>query len=99
MAMCAVSVIPILVKSNDICEALFQVWCADDASGAGSIAGVRQWSTLGPAFGYYPKTVKTCLVLCPDNEEAFRGVLVFRKSGTTITSERNGHLELGSLLC
>ena len=71
------------------------MWCVDDASGAGLIEELGQWSTLGPAFGYNPKTVKNCLVLHPDNEESFRGV--FRKSGTTITSEGNGHL--GSLLC
>jgi len=101
MAMFALSIVPLILKLSETGESLSQVWFADDASGAGSLQGLRQWwdvlSTLGPSFGYYPKPSKTCLVIHPQNEEAAKAV--FREAGITITTEGKTHLgsALGSV--
>ena len=101
MAMFALLIIPLILKLSETCESLSQVWFADDASGAGSLQGLRQWwdalSTLGPSFGYYPKPSKTCLVIHPQNEEAAKAV--FGEAGITITTEGKTHLgsALGSV--
>ena len=101
MAMFALSLVPLMLKLNEICESLAQVWFADDASGAGSFKGLRQWwdalSTLGPSFGYHPKASKACLVIHPDDEEAAQAV--FGAAGIIITTEGKRHLggALGSV--
>ena len=101
MTMFALSLVPLMLKLNEICESLSQVWFADDAFGAGSFKGLRQWwdvlSTLGPSFGYHPKASKTCLVIHPDDEEAAQAV--FGAAGIIITTEGKRHLggALGSV--
>ena len=103
MAMFALLLVPlqVLLKLSEICESLSQVWFADDAFGAGSFKGLRQWwdalSTLGPSFGYHPKASKTCLVIHPDDEEAAQAV--FGATGIIITTEGKWHLggALGSV--
>ena len=101
MTMFALSLIPLMLKLSEICESLSQVWFADDASGAGSFKGLRQWwdalSTLGPSFGYHPKASNTCLVIHSDDEEAAQAV--FGAAGIIITTEGKRYLggALGSV--
>ena len=53
-----------------------------------------QWwnvlSTLGWAFGYYPKASKTCLVVRPGDEEDAK--TIFHESGVIVTTEGTRHL-------
>ena len=94
MAMFALGVVPLMLELSNICENIFQVWFADDASGAGSFRTLKQWwdvlSELGPLFGYFPKASKTCLVVHPEEEST--ALAMFGSSGITITSEGKRHL-------
>ena len=70
------------------------MWFADDASGGGTCQSLKQWwdalTTLGPAFGYYPKASETWLVLRPENEEEAK--TIFHESGIIVTTEGTRHL-------
>ena len=68
MAMYALSTRPLIqALSNETAnDEVKQVWCADDSSAVGSLAGVKKWwkylQANGPDFGYCPKPAKTILL-------------------------------------
>ena len=85
MALYAISVVPLINKCRNTatmdCSAATQVWFADDAAAGGSLKALHQfWNLLvrhGPAYGYFPKSSKSFLVIKPghhaDAERIFSG--------------------------
>ena len=73
MGMYALGVIPLIRTLTATCPQVHQVWYADDASGAGSCADLREWwdalCSAGPNFGYHPNPSKTFLVTKPEHAE------------------------------
>ena len=65
MPMYAIGVVP-LIREFSLLHAT-QVWFADDATGSGKLARLKDWWALlnekGPNYGYFPKAVKTCLLV------------------------------------
>ncbi|PFX27076.1 hypothetical protein AWC38_SpisGene8223 [Stylophora pistillata] len=75
-----------------------QGWCADDATGSGSVDDVKKWwddlSESGPALGYFPSANKCWLITKPEKEDAARKIFVDTK--INITSE--GYRHLGAVI-
>ena len=61
----AVATIPLIRKLEDPLQT--QIWFADDSSAIGEISTLRSWMdellSVGPLFGYYPETSKSCLIV------------------------------------
>ena len=72
MAMYALAIVPLIHKLRNNSPEVKQVWYADDATGAGSCEGLRQWwdqiERLGLTFGYHPNAVKTYLIIKEEHE-------------------------------
>ena len=72
MAMYALAIVPLIHKLRNNSPEVKQVWYADDATGAGSCEGLRQWwdqiERLGPTFGYHPNAVKTYLIIKEEHD-------------------------------
>ena len=66
-----------------------QVWYADDASTGGTITAIRNWWDRlihhGPAFGYFPNSKKTVLIVKEKNLN--RAKEVFMGTGISVTAE------------
>ena len=62
MVMYAVASIPLIHDLSLISE-VKQLWYADDATGMGSLKGLRSWwdriNELGRYYGYWPNAVKS----------------------------------------
>ena len=58
--------INILARVTKLGE-LMQAWYADDSAAAGTLKKLQEWwdllSVNGPKLGYYPRAVKTILIL------------------------------------
>ena len=67
MAMYVLSTVPLIQKLDGLAT---QVWFADDAAAAGSLADLLVWwkqlSGLGPGYGYYVNASKSWLVVKED---------------------------------
>ena len=65
MPIYAIGVVP-LIRELSLLHAT-QVWFADDATGTGKLTRLKDWWDLlnekGPDYGYFPKAVKTCLLV------------------------------------
>ncbi len=89
--MYALATIPIIKRLHSLSE---DMWYADDASAAGKIVGLQEWwthqSTLGPKFGYFPNSQKTCLVTKEKNLST--ATTLFANTGVQITSEGRPYL-------
>ena len=76
MGMHALGIQPLLNRLEGLAR---QVWYADDATGAGSLAQVRDWwsgiVTRGPAYGYEANANKTWLIVKEDDSD--RATLMF----------------------
>ena len=68
MGMYALGIQPLLNRLEGLAR---QVWCTDDATGAGSLAQVRDWwsgiVTHGPAYGFEANANKTWLIVKEDD--------------------------------
>ena len=87
MPMYAIGVVP-LIRELSLLHTT-QVWFADDATGSGKLARLKDWWDLlnekGPDYGYFPKAVKTCLLVKASLlEEATK---VFGDSGMQIKTD------------
>ena len=73
MAMYALAITPLIDHLRASCPEVHQAWYADDATGASTCRGLRQWwnelAVRGPSFGYYPNASKTYLVVKEEHEE------------------------------
>ena len=72
MAMFALAIVPLIMKLMEVCQTVYQVWFADDATAAASGEQLKQWwdalSIFGPHFGYSPNATKTILVVKDEHE-------------------------------
>ena len=72
-----------------------QVWCGDDSSAVGSLAGVKKWweylQVKGPDFGYCPKPVKTILLI-KQNSLMHPTQKLFKDDRIKITDQGERHL-------
>ena len=52
---------------NEANQDVRQVWFADDSAGGGKLTSLKRWwdhlNLYGPAYGYFPKSSKTVLIL------------------------------------
>ena len=78
---------------------VFQVWFADDSSGAGSLESLKRWwdrlNAIGPLYGYYPKASKTYLIV-KDSRMLEKAKEIFAGEGVKLTAE--GHRHIGASL-
>lgn len=68
-----------------------QVWCADDASASGTVS--EWWNVLteiGPLFGYYPKAIKSVLLV--KEQHLTQAHEIFNNTGISITTAPWDHL-------
>jgi hypothetical protein len=91
MAMYALALVPLTLELHSLCK---QVWYADDGTGCDKLKPMRDWWDAlvekGPAYGYFPKAVKTWLIVKEERlEEAQQ---IFHGSGVQITTEGMRHL-------
>uniref|UniRef100_A0A1X7TFQ3 Reverse transcriptase domain-containing protein n=1 Tax=Amphimedon queenslandica TaxID=400682 RepID=A0A1X7TFQ3_AMPQE len=73
-----------------------QLWYADDATGMGTVKGLKNWwdkiNLLGESYGYLPNAVKSTLLVRPElYDEACK---LFNCTNVSVTSE--GVVVLGS---
>ena len=70
MPMYALATILLIRKLKDSVNEVYQVWYADDASGAGKIHKLRKWwdqiDLARPKFGYFTNASKTWFVTKED---------------------------------
>ena len=74
---------------------VMQVWFADDSSGGGRLERLKLWwdvlKLIGPAFGYFPKSSKTYLIV-KDAAMLARAEELFIDEGVQITVEGERHI-------
>ena len=74
---------------------LMQAWYADDSAAAGTLKKLREWWDLlcanGPKLGYFPKAVKTILIL-KDKSLLTAAKFLFGDTGIEITCDGERHL-------
>ena len=70
MVMYAVASIPLIHKLSSI-SSVKQLWYADDATGMGTLNGLRSWwdriNELGKYYGYWPNAAKSSLLVSKDH--------------------------------
>ena len=94
MAMFVLTIVPLILKLIEVCQAVYQVWFADDATVAVSCERLKQWwdalSIFGPHFGYSPNATKTILVVKDEHEHTAKSV--FSDTGIIIITHGRRHL-------
>ena len=94
MAMYAIAITPLIDLLRESCPEVPQVWFADDATGAATCTGLRQWwnklTEYGPSFGYHPNASKTYLVVKQEYEESAK--TAFADTEVHITTQGKRHL-------
>ena len=94
MAMCALAVVPLINKLQELHGNTSQVWFADDATAASSCQRLHAWwddlVTHGSSFGYFPKASKTFLVV--KEEYAKVAERAFADTNVSITTYGKRHL-------
>ena len=74
---------------------LMQAWYADDSAAAGTLKKLQEWwdllSVNGPKLGYFPKAVKTILIL-KEKSLLPAAKLLFGDTGIEITCDGERHL-------
>ena len=103
MGMYALAITPLIRGLSDCQLDTKQVWYADDATGAGTCSNLKRWwdhlTSIGPKYGYFPKSPKCHLVVKPEFEE--RAKSIFEGSNINITTGGTRHLGavIGSKEC
>ena len=73
MAMYSLAITPLINELREQHPEIHQVWYAYDATGAGSSSYLKKWwdclLTIGPKYGYFPKSSKSHLVVKPEFAE------------------------------
>ena len=101
MAMYGVAIRPLIDELSEICESgeLCQTWYADDGSGGGKLAKLKQWFDLlnqrGPKYGFFIKRIKTYLIL-KDPSLLPLAQQLFHDYGIQISLE--GHKHVGAAI-
>ena len=95
MAFYGVCTNPILRSTKMSIPSVYQVWLADDATGAGSLCDLREWWDMikseGIKYGYYVKPSKSWIVL-KDPAKLSECERIFESSPINITVEGKRHL-------
>ena len=67
MAKYAIGTRNLISSLNEANQDVRQVWFADDSAGGGKLTSLKRWwdhlNLYGPAYGYFPKSSKTVLIL------------------------------------
>ena len=92
MAMYSIGITP-LIKDLQASH-MRQVWFADDATGGGSLNGLREWwsrlQSRGPSYGYFVNASKTWLIVKLEHLDVASEV--FKNISISIMSEGKHHL-------
>ena len=98
LAMFALAIVPLILKLMEVCQTVYQVWFADDATAAASCEWLKQWwdalSTFGPHFGYSPNATKAILVMKNEQEQTANSLF----SATVIKITIHGKRQLGAVI-
>jgi len=93
MAMYALAVTPLIQALRHCQPDISQVWYADDATAAGRLQSLSQWwkyiMHLGPQYGYFPKSAKTCVVVKPQSLDSAKKI--FKGGGIQVTAHGQHH--------
>ena len=75
MSLYAVNLQPLITRLT-IASSAKQCWYADDATGSGSLDGLKKWwnelEESGPGLGYFPNAKKCWLIVKPCSEQEAR---------------------------
>ena len=97
MAEYAIGIRPLIdiLSSVTKMSELMQAWYADDSAAAGMLRKLREWWDLlavnGPKLGYFPKAVKTVLIL-KDKSLLPAAKVLFGDTGIEISCDGERHL-------
>ena len=90
-----ISTKPIIVTLDYSTTNIYQVWLADDATGAGGLLDLKNWWDLvtfeGRRYGYHVKPAKSWLIL-KDASKLAEAEEIFRNSPIKITTTGKRHL-------
>ena len=93
MSLYAISLQPLITRLQ-VKSAASHCWYADDATGCGSLEGVKTWwdelMGSGPPLGYFPSPPKCWLIVKPEKEQAAKEI--FSETVINITTEGRKHL-------
>ena len=71
MSMYVLAVVPLIRQLRFAVPDASQVWFADDATAVGTASALLEWwhhlVSAGPAFGYFPNSSKTFLIVKPEH--------------------------------
>lgn len=99
MSLYAVSLQPLITRLT-IASPAKQCWYADDATGSGSLDGLKKWweelEESGPGLGYFPNAKKCWLIVKPCREEKARELLAGRAINVTTEGQKHLGAALGS---
>ena len=100
MAMYAIAITPLIEQLRASCPEVYQVWYADDATGAATCSNLRSWWNelidRGPSFGYNPNASKTYLVVKEEHEQEAKEAFAGTSVSITISGKRHLGAALGS---
>ena len=100
MAMFALAIVLLILKLMEVCQTVYQVWFADDATAAASCERLKQWwdalSTFGPHFGYSPNATKTILVVKDEYEQTANSLFLDTVIKIIIYGKRHLGAAIGS---
>ena len=98
MGMYALAITPLIRELSDCQLDTKQVWYADDATGAGTCSNLKRWwdclTSVGPKYGYFPKSPKCHLVVNPKFEERVKSII----EGSSIHITTVGTCHLGAVI-
>ena len=93
MSLYAIRLQPLITRLH-VSSAAKQCCFADDATGSGSLQGVKKWwdelSESGPLLGYFPNAKKCWFIIKTEREQAAKEL--FRDTVINVTTEGHKHL-------
>ena len=100
MSMYALAVVPLIRKLHSTVPDASQVWFADDATAVGPVSKLLEWwhhlVSVGPAFGYFPNSSKTFLIVKPEFLSQAESLFVNTNITVTVQGQRHLGAALGS---
>ena len=95
MAMYSIATRGIIESLKSAARGVKQVWFADDSAGAGTLDDLKIWwdhlKNCGPAYGYFPKAVKTHLIV-KSPELYVKAEEIFGREGVKVTKDGARHI-------
>ena len=91
MAMYAIGTKPLMDELSGVAK---HVWYADDSSAGSTVANLKLWwdrlEEVGPRYGYFPNSSKTCILTKAHTAELAHEV--FEGTGISISTQGKGYL-------